>query len=90
MGYPSKWEVGGASYDYTATYPYSYEEQSKFTADLITMLKRHNHVNGLSWWYESCKVLSNSRFFFHLSCVIQEIYLLLQPKRESSGSLAAE
>ena len=50
-GYPSKWEVPGTSYDYTKTYPYSYEGQRQYTADLITMLKKHTHVNGLSWWY---------------------------------------
>jgi len=50
-GYPSKWAVGGSTYDYTGTYPYSHEGQRKFTADLIAMLKRHPRVNGLSWWY---------------------------------------
>ena len=50
-GYPSKWEVGGTTYDYTKTYPYSHEGQRKYTADLITMLKKHSQVNGLSWWY---------------------------------------
>lgn len=50
-GYPSKWEVPGTSYDYTKTYPYSHEGQRQYTADLITMLKKHKQVNGLSWWY---------------------------------------
>ena len=50
-GYPSKWAVPGATYDYTATYPYSHEGQRRLTADLITMLKKHPRVNGLSWWY---------------------------------------
>ena len=50
-GYPSKWEVPGTSYDYTKTYPYTHEGQRKFTADLITTLKKHNQVNGLNWWY---------------------------------------
>ena len=50
-GYPSKWEVGGTSYDYTKTYPYSHEGQRQYTADLISMLKKHPNVNGLSWWY---------------------------------------
>ena len=50
-GYPSKWAVNGTSYDYTDTYPYSHEGQRKYTADLITMLKKHTKVNGLSWWY---------------------------------------
>ena len=50
-GYPSKWEVQGTTFDYTKTYPYSHEGQRKYTADLITMLKKHQQVNGLSWWY---------------------------------------
>ena len=50
-GYPSKWAVGGTSFDYSKTYPYSHEGQRKYTADLITMLKKHPQVNGLSWWY---------------------------------------
>ncbi|MBR4898696.1 MAG: glycosyl hydrolase 53 family protein [Prevotella sp.] len=50
-GYPSKWKVEGTTYDYTSVYPYSYEGQRKYTADLITMLKKHSQVNGLSWWY---------------------------------------
>ena len=50
-GYPSKWEVQGTTFDYTKTYPYSHEGQRKYTADLITMLKKHKQVNGLNWWY---------------------------------------
>ncbi|MBR4480465.1 MAG: glycosyl hydrolase 53 family protein [Prevotella sp.] len=50
-GYPSKWEVPGTTYNYTATYPYSHEGQRQYTADLITMLQKHPQVNGLSWWY---------------------------------------
>ena len=50
-GYPSKWEVKGSTYDYTKTYPYSHEGQRQYTADLITTLKKHPQVNGLSWWY---------------------------------------
>ena len=51
MGYPSKWEVGGTTYNYTSTYPYTHEGQRRLTADLITMLRKHPRVNGLSWWY---------------------------------------
>ena len=51
MGYPSKWEVQGTTFNYTSTYPYSAEGQRKFTADLIAMLKKYPSVNGLSWWY---------------------------------------
>ena len=50
-GYPSQWEVPGTSFNYTATYPYSVAGQKQFTQDLITMLKEHPLVNGLSWWY---------------------------------------
>ena len=50
-GYPSKWAVNGETYDYSGTYAYSTEGQRKYTADLITMLKKHPQVNGLSWWY---------------------------------------
>ena len=50
-GYPSKYAIGGSTYDYTSTYPYSQEGQRKFTEDLITLLKNHPRVNGLSWWY---------------------------------------
>ena len=50
-GYPSKWKVEGTTFDYTSVYPYSHEGQQKFTADLITILNKHQQVNGLSWWY---------------------------------------
>jgi arabinogalactan endo-1,4-beta-galactosidase len=50
-GYPSKYAIGGSTFDYTSTYPYSQEGQRKFTEDLITLLKNHPRVNGLSWWY---------------------------------------
>ena len=50
-GYPSKWAVNGTSFDYTKTYPYSPEGQRNYTADLITVLKKHQQVNGLNWWY---------------------------------------
>ena len=50
-GYPSKWAVPGTETDYTGTYPYSAEGQRKLTADLIDLLKNHEQVNGLSWWY---------------------------------------
>lgn len=32
-------------------YPPTYEGQQKFTAELITMLNKHQHVNGLFWWF---------------------------------------
>jgi arabinogalactan endo-1,4-beta-galactosidase len=48
-GYPSKWAVPGTTYDYSKTYPYSPEGQRKYTADLITILQKHQQVNGLCW-----------------------------------------
>ncbi len=51
MGYPSKWAVGGTTFDYTSTYPLTHAGQKKFTQDLITLLKKYPQVNGLSWWY---------------------------------------
>ena len=49
-GYSYAWSIGG-TYDYTKTYPYSEEGQRRFTADLIAMLKKHESVNGLFWWW---------------------------------------
>lgn len=51
FGYPYAWEVGGTTYDYTTKYPYSDAGQKTLTADLITMLNKHQHVNGLFWWW---------------------------------------
>ena len=45
------WALGGTTYDYTGTYPYTEEGQRKFTADLISKLKGHNSVKGLFWWW---------------------------------------
>ena len=50
-GYPSQWAVPGTSIDYTSTYPYTNAGQKAFTADLITLLKKHPKVNGIFWWY---------------------------------------
>ena len=49
-GYSYAWSIGG-EYDYTATYPYTEEGQRQFTADLITMLNKHESVKGLFWWW---------------------------------------
>lgn len=51
FGYPYAWGVGGTTYDYTSKYPYSDAGQKALTADLITMLNKHKHVNGLFWWW---------------------------------------
>ena len=32
-------------------YPLTYEGQRQFTVDLITMLKKHQNVDGLFWWF---------------------------------------
>ena len=50
-GYPYAWAVGGSTYDYTGTYPYSDEGQKAFTNDLIAMLNKHEKVTGLFWWW---------------------------------------
>ena len=41
----------GIDYDYSAVWPVSPEGQARFTADLITELKRHDNVKGLFWWF---------------------------------------
>ncbi len=50
-GYPYAWAVGGTTYDATKTWPYSDEGQKRFTDDLIAMLDKHSHVDGLFWWW---------------------------------------
>ena len=50
-GYSYAWALGGTTFDYTGTYPYSEEGQRKFTADLITKLNSHSSVKGLFWWW---------------------------------------
>ena len=50
-GYSYAWALGGTTFDYTATYPYTEEGQRKFTADLVTKLNSHSSVKGLFWWW---------------------------------------
>ena len=50
-GYSYAWALGGTTFDYTGTYPYTEEGQRKFTADLITKLNSHSSVTGLFWWW---------------------------------------
>ncbi|WP_081783484.1 glycosyl hydrolase 53 family protein [Xylanibacter brevis] len=50
-GYPWQWVVPGTTTDLRSTYPYSNEGQKKYTTDLISLLKNHPQVNGLSWWW---------------------------------------
>ena len=49
-GYPLKWPIGGTTFDYTSTYPYTDSGQQRFTHDLIALLNRHSRVTGLFWW----------------------------------------
>ena len=49
-GYSYAWAIG-SEYNYTSTYPYTEEGQRRFTADLITLLKSHDSVKGLFWWW---------------------------------------
>jgi arabinogalactan endo-1,4-beta-galactosidase len=50
-GYSYAWALGGTTFDYTGTYPYTEEGQRRFTADLVGMLSRHSSVTGLFWWW---------------------------------------
>ena len=50
-GYSYAWALDGTTFDYTATYPYTEEGQRQFTANLITMLNKHESVKGLFWWW---------------------------------------
>lgn len=51
VGYGYSWNVSNPDYDYTATYPTTEAGQQAFTKDLITMLKKHDKVTGLFWWW---------------------------------------
>lgn len=42
------YEVGDKDKQY---YPKTYEGQRQFTNDLVTMLNKHESVNGLFWWF---------------------------------------
>ena len=42
------YEVGDKNKQY---YPLTYEGQRQFTEDLVTMLNKHQNVNGLFWWF---------------------------------------
>jgi arabinogalactan endo-1,4-beta-galactosidase len=49
-GYSYAWAIG-SDFNYSSTYPYTEEGQRRFTADLITLLNKHQEVNGLFWWW---------------------------------------
>lgn len=50
-GYPYAWAIGGSTYDFTSTYPYSDMGQERFTKALIETLHKHTKVDGLYWWF---------------------------------------
>lgn len=50
-GYSYAWALGGTTFDYTKTYPYTEEGQRRITADLIAKLIAHDSVKGLLWWW---------------------------------------
>jgi len=50
-GYSYAWALGGTTFDYTSTYPYTEEGQRQFTEDLVTLLNKHSVVKGLFWWW---------------------------------------
>ena len=50
-GYSYAWALANTTFDYTKTYPYTEEGQRKFTADLVSMLRKHDSVKGLFWWW---------------------------------------
>ncbi|MCI7088228.1 MAG: arabinogalactan endo-1,4-beta-galactosidase [Prevotella sp.] len=49
-GYGYSWEYKG-DYNLYATYPATEAGQKQFTDELITMLNKHEKVNGLLWWW---------------------------------------
>ena len=51
VGYAYSWALEDADYDYTWKYPATEAGQKAFTDDLITMLNKHDSVNGLFWWW---------------------------------------
>lgn len=50
-GYGFEFQLSGAKYNFTSTYPLSDAGQLKFTQALIEKLNAHQNVTGLFWWY---------------------------------------
>ncbi len=50
-GYGFEYQLAGAKYDFTSTYPLTDAGQQKFTKALIETLNTHERVTGLFWWY---------------------------------------
>lgn len=48
-GYPYAWEVPGTTEK--VDYPYSEEGQNEFAAALVKLLREHDSVDGLFWWW---------------------------------------
>ena len=50
-GYGYEYQLAGANFNFTSTYPLSDAGQLKFTKALIETLNAHERVTGLFWWY---------------------------------------
>lgn len=50
-GYGYEYQLAGAKYNFTSTYPLTDAGQQKFTKALIKTLNTHERVTGLFWWY---------------------------------------
>jgi len=50
-GYGFEWALPNAKDDYKDQYPLSEEGQRQFAEELVTLLNKHDKVNGLYWWY---------------------------------------
>ncbi|SEA38598.1 arabinogalactan endo-1,4-beta-galactosidase [Prevotella sp. tc2-28] len=50
-GYGFEYQLAGAKYNFTSTYPLTDTGQQKFTKALIETLNTHERVTGLFWWY---------------------------------------
>ena len=50
-GYFHIWQADDVKYDYSATYPISAAGQKAFTEALVALLKEHQNVKGLFWWF---------------------------------------
>ena len=50
-GYGFEWALPKAKDNYKNQYPLSEEGQRKFAEELVTLLNKHDKVNGLYWWY---------------------------------------
>lgn len=50
-GYGYEYQLAGANFNFTSTYPLTDAGQQKFTKALIETLNTHERVTGLFWWY---------------------------------------